>query len=95
MTGTKVYETPEDEAGIRYKTVVEYSTNEEGKTVKKVKKYKVYKKKVKVSKAVEARKVRIQKRQLYQKPNIRSFRTGPNLEIVKLVNKGSQYQASG
>jgi len=56
MTGTKVYETPEDEAGVRFKTVVEYSTNDEGKTVKKVKKYKVYKKKVKVSKAVEARK---------------------------------------
>jgi hypothetical protein len=54
-----VYETPEDEAGIRYKTVVEYSTNEEGKIVKKVKKFKVYKKKVKISKAVEARKVTI------------------------------------
>ena len=55
-----MYETPEDEAGIRYKTVVEYSTNEEGKIVKKVKKFKVYKKKVKISKAVEARKVKEQ-----------------------------------
>jgi translation initiation factor 3 subunit G len=56
MTGTKVYETPADETGTRYKTVIDYSVNEEGKTVKTVKKYKIYTKKTKISRAVQERK---------------------------------------
>jgi translation initiation factor 3 subunit G len=44
MTGTKIFETQPDENGVRTKTVIEYSTNADGKTVKTTKNYKVYKK---------------------------------------------------
>jgi len=56
MTGTKIYETQPDEHGVKIKTVVEYSTNSEGKTVKTTKKYKLYRKVTKVNQTVQQRK---------------------------------------
>eukprot|EP01087_Luapelamoeba_hula_P002945 TRINITY_DN12774_c0_g1_i1.p1 TRINITY_DN12774_c0_g1~~TRINITY_DN12774_c0_g1_i1.p1 ORF type:complete len:275 (-),score=68.55 TRINITY_DN12774_c0_g1_i1:69-893(-) len=56
MTGTKVYETNADENGTKIRTVVDYTTNDDGKITKRVRKYKIYKRKTKISRAVEARK---------------------------------------
>merc|ERR1712093_9001 len=56
MTGTKVFETQPDEHGVRLKTVIEYSTNSEGKTVKTTKNYKLYKKVTRINKRVQERK---------------------------------------
>jgi translation initiation factor 3 subunit G len=56
MTGTKVFETQPDENGVRLKTVIEYSTNAEGKTVKTTRNYKVYKKVTRINKRVQERK---------------------------------------
>lgn len=56
MTGTKVFETEPDKNGVRMKTVIEYSTNAEGKTVKTTRNYKIYKKVTRINKRVQARK---------------------------------------
>jgi hypothetical protein len=56
MTGTKVFETQPDEHGVRLKTVIEYSTNSEGKTVKTTRNFKVYKKVTRINKRVQERK---------------------------------------
>jgi hypothetical protein len=56
MTGTKVFETQPDEHGVRLKTVIEYSTNPEGKTAKTTKNSKFYKKVTRINKRVQERK---------------------------------------
>lgn len=42
--GTKVFETEPDENGVRTKTIIEYSTNAEGRTVKTTRTYRISRK---------------------------------------------------
>jgi translation initiation factor 3 subunit G len=54
-TGTKIFESPPDENGVRIRTEIEYSKNAEGKTVKTTKIFKVYTKTTKINKRVQER----------------------------------------
>jgi len=56
MTGTKVFETQPDENGVRTKTIIEYSTNAEGKTIKKSRTFRICKKTAKISRPAQERK---------------------------------------
>jgi len=56
MTGTKVFESEPDEHGVRTKTVVEYSTNAEGRTVKTTRTYRISRTMTRINKRALERK---------------------------------------
>src|SRR4051812_4269797 len=55
MTGTKVFESQPDEHGVKFRTVIDYTKNSDGRTVKTTKIFKIYRKTSKINKKAQER----------------------------------------